>query len=61
MTDCITAEEYKPENVSHTEQDAPYKAPSLTVQLIAAIKMCVIYGTASTDEIWRHFHRSKLS
>lgn len=29
MTDCITAEKYKPENVEHTEQDASYKDPTL--------------------------------
>lgn len=45
MTDCITAEEYKPENVLHTEQDALYKPPTsifltLTVQVIVVIKMC---------------------
>lgn len=44
MTDCITAEKYKPENVEHTEQDASYKDPilfptiSLTAQLIVVTK-----------------------
>lgn len=33
MTDCITAEEYKPENVEHMERDAGYKAPSLSLSL----------------------------
>lgn len=28
MTDCVTAEEEKPENVEHTEHKASYKAPS---------------------------------
>lgn len=31
MTDCVTAEEYKPENVEHTEHDASYEAPSLSL------------------------------
>lgn len=41
MIACVTAEEYQPENVEHTERDASYKSLlrlsrslSLTVQLI---------------------------
>ena len=61
MTDCITAEEYKPENVEHTEQDASHKTLSDSSADCCYRNVRRAYVTALTDEIWRHFHRSRLS
>lgn len=60
MIACVTAEEYQPENVEHTERDASYKSLlrlsrslSLTVQLIVRqVKASADKNTQTLPRVW---------
>ena len=60
MTDCITAEEYKPENVEHMERDAGYKAPSLSLSLSLSLTVQLIAASENKKNVRRYMQQLRL-